>query len=447
MCPQNKNSGVICTSVKPGSVADKAGIKGNDKIISINGSNIRDVFDYDFYTTEEEVTILLESGEIQITKGQYEDLGIEFETYMIDSETCCTNKCVFCFIDQMPHGMRENLYFKDDDTRLSFLTGSYVTLTNIDDEEIKRVVKYKLSPINVSVHTTNPELRVKMLNNRFAGDILRKIKIMTEGAIDINCQIVLCRGINDGEELERTLSDLLALIPQINSISVVPAGITKYRDNLCKLEAFNKEEAANIIETVKKWQQIFINHVGKRVVYAADELYVKADLEVDTYEEYEEFPQLENGIGMLALLEEEVKEELALRSGNMVSRLKTAFFNLKRKQKITIATGECAYNTIKRLADMVTQQFKYVTVDVIVVKNEFFGGEVTVTGLLTGTDLIGQLKDKELGKRLLLSYDMFKDAKSVLLDDITDDELEAALAVKVVKVYNSGKDFVERILK
>lgn len=435
---------ITCEAVKPGSLAEAAGIKAGDQIISINGSKIRDVFDYDFHTTEEHITILLQQQDgsqrqAVITKEQYADIGLTFSSYMMDCETRCTNQCIFCFIDQNPEGMRDNLYFKDDDTRLSFLTGSYATLTNIGDEELHRIVKYKLSPINVSVHTTNPELRVRMLNNRFAGDVLRKIRILTEGNIQVNCQIVLCKGINDADELERTFGDLLTLIPHINSISVVPVGITRYREGLYPMQPFQKADAAEVIEKIHRWQEIFLNHMQSRVVYAADEFYVKAEIPVPEYDAYEEFPQLENGVGMLALLESEVKEALA---GKKVR------FSLRKKKKrtVNIATGECAYPTISRLAALVAERFSHISVNVIPVQNHFYGGEVTVTGLLTGQDLLEQLKDRDLGDVLLLSHDMFKDDGDCMLDGVTLKELSSQLAIEVLKVYNSGSHFVDAIL-
>jgi len=442
---------VTCNNIKQGSLAERAGIKPSDRIITINNEKIADVFDYDFHTTEETLVIIIESGseenphrkEIEIQKEQYEDLGIEFDTYMIDCEKSCRNKCIFCFIDQNPKGMRDNLYFKDDDTRLSFLTGSYATLTNIDDKELHRIVKYKLSPINISVHTTNPELRIKMLNNRFAGDILRKIRILTEGNIQVNCQIVLCKNVNDGEELERSLGDLLTLIPHINSISIVPVGITKYREGLYPMEPFTKEDSAKLIEIVEKWQDIFIAHMQSRVVFAADEFYVKAEINTPDYEKYEEFPQLENGVGMLTLLEKEVREELNERKDK-----KTFFKRREKPRKITIATGECAYKVISRLASLVTEKYPHIEVKVLPVKNNFYGGEVTVTGLLTGEDLIQQLgaiEKEELGSEILLSNDMFKDDGDLLLDGITAKEIESALDIKVIKVYNSGYAFIDAI--
>ena len=435
---------IACKNIKCKSLADKAGIKAGDKIISINGAEINDVFDYDFYTTESEIDIVLQrdSGKeynVHISKEQYEDIGIEFETYMMDCEKSCRNKCIFCFIDQLPRGMRENLYFKDDDTRLSFLTGSYVTLTNVDDKELERIVKYKLSPINISVQTTNPELRIKMLNNRFAGDILRKIRILTAGNIQVNCQIVLCKGINDGGELERSLGDLLTLIPHINSISVVPVGLTGHREGLYPLEPFTKEDASDVIKIIDKWQDIFLAHMQSRVVYAADEFYVKAEKPVPEYGYYEEFPQLENGVGMLRILEDEVKEELNGRKGRKI------FFRRKQR-RVTVATGECAFETIKRLADMITEKFPGVSVNVVCVKNKFFGGEVTVAGLLTGKDIIESLENMDMGDALLLSNDMFKDDGNRTLDGVSTEELENKLAIKIIKVYNSGKDFVNAIL-
>ena len=446
---------VVCKNITPGSIAWKSGIKAEDKIIYINGSNINDVFDYGFYTAEEHITLSIERSEagnsaddrleITIDKERYEDIGIEFDTYMMDCERNCRNKCIFCFVDQMPAGLRDNLYFKDDDTRLSFLTGSYVTLTNIDDNELERVVKYKMSPINISVHTTNPELRVKMLNNKSAGDILRRIKILTQGNIKVNCQIVLCKGVNDGIGLERTLQDLLTLMPHINSISVVPAGITKFREGLYPLEDFTKQDAAQIVKTVETWQDIFFKHMNSSVVYAADELYVKAEMELPNFEKYEDFPQLENGVGMLALLENEVVEVLKERR-----KLKDRLFSLahggrKPRKIVTIATGEYAYNTINKLAAMVEEKYRTVKVNVILLKNNFFGPAVTVTGLLTGKDILEQLKDKDLGDKLLLSYDMFKDAQDMLLDGVSIKELEDGLDIKARRVYNSGSDFVDAI--
>ena len=450
-----RRDNIICKSIKKGSIADKSGIKAGYKILTINSADINDVFDYDFYQSEENLTIKFidifnQQIEIVINKEQYEDLGIEFETYMMDCEKSCTNKCIFCFIDQLPDGMRESLYFKDDDTRLSFLTGSYVTLTNIDYEELQRVVRYKLSPINISIQTTNPELRVKMLNNRFAGDIMQKIKVLTEGNITVNCQIVLCKGINDGEELGRTLGDLLTLIPQINSISVVPVGITKFRDGLGlhQLEVYTKEDAADIIKMVEQWQEIFQNHMNKRVVFAADEIYVKAGIKVPDVDSYEDFPQLENGVGMLTLLEAEVDSELENCEINTKGRIGKMFFKAKPKPRnVTIATGECAFETIERLARKVMDKYNHLSVNVIAVKNTFFGPEVTVAGLITGKDLLEQLAGRaDLGEAIYLSNDMFKDGDDMLLDDVSISDLESGLDIKVIKVYNSGSDFVKSLL-
>ena len=431
----------VAARVLDGSIACRAGIQPGDKIISINGHRIKDIFDYGYLITEEnlDIKILKNDGsvlELKISKYQYEDLGIEFDTFLIDREKCCQNKCIFCFIDQLPRGMRKSLYFKDDDIRLSYLTGNYVTLTNIDEEELKRIVFYRLSPVNISVHTTNPELREKMLSNKKAGEILDKIKILTDGDILVNCQIVLCKGVNDGQELDRTLSDLYAM-KNINSISVVPVGLTKYREGLYPLEIFTEKECEGVIRQLEKWQGIFTEKYGRNVVYAADELYIKAGLELPSWEHYDDFPQLENGVGMAALFKKEVLDYLEfLEPGRVKNKNRT----------VSIATGVCAGKLIKELATYICEKFPFVHVNVYTVINNFFGENVTVAGLLTGRDIYQQLKGRDLGEALLISSDMVKTEEDTFLDDMTIDKLKEMLGVNVIKVDVRGEDFVNNII-
>ncbi|HPD01362.1 MAG TPA: DUF512 domain-containing protein [Acetivibrio sp.] len=431
---------IAITNVISDSIAQEAGLKNGDLILSINGEKISDIFDYRFLIANE--TLLLEiqkkDGEIwevEIEKDEYEDLGIEFENLMLDDAKSCSNKCIFCFIDQLPKGMRKTLYFKDDDSRLSFFMGNYVTLTNMDFNDIDRIIKYKMSPINVSVHTTNPELRVYMLNNKFAGDIMEKIKRLVEGGITVNCQIVLCRDINDGVELDRSINDLASLYPGMNSISVVPVGLTKYREDLTVLKPYDKESSKKVIEQVEAWQKKLLLEKGSRVVYLADELYVMAELQIPDYSVYEDFPQIENGVGLIAMLRQEFDEYLALLD-----------FKPEKRRKVSIATGVSSYKYIKELADVLENKYKDLNVNVYKIKNEFFGENVTVTGLITGQDLVKQLFDKDLGEELLISVSMLRSGEEVFLDDYTVDMLEKELGIRVTVVENCGNDFVEKIL-
>lgn len=440
---QEKDCKIIeVLSVLPGSIAEEAGIEAGDKILSINGQTIGDIFDYRFLTSEEELLVEISKPdgdvwEVEIEKEQYEDIGIDFENSMLDDARSCTNKCIFCFIDQLPKGMRETLYFKDDDSRLSFLTGNYVTLTNMKDDDIDRIVKYKMSPINVSVHTTNPELRVLMLKNRFAGNILKRIEKLVEAGITVNCQIVACRGINDGIELDKSIEDLGRLYPGVSSISIVPVGITRYRQGLYKLSPYDAQASKALIEQVNKWQKIYIEKFGVRLVYAADEFYIMAGMDIPVSEEYEDFPQIENGVGLVALLRQETYSALsALGEASIEAGVRS----------VSIATGVSAFQYISELAAAVGKSFKNLEVNVYEIKNNFFGENVTVTGLLTGTDLIAQLKGKKLGEALLISKSMLRAGEQVFLDDYTVDMLEKALKVKVIPVENTGKDFVEKIL-
>lgn len=429
------------TNVISGSIAQEVGLNKGDLILSINGEKISDIFDYRFLIANEAVLLEIqkkdgEIWEVEIEKDEYEDLGIEFENLMLDDAKSCSNKCIFCFIDQLPKGMRKTLYFKDDDSRLSFFMGNYVTLTNMDFGDIDRIIKYKMSPINVSVHTTNPELRVYMLNNMFAGDIMDKIKKLVEGGITVNCQIVLCRDINDGAELDRSIKDLSSLYPGMNSISVVPVGLTKYREGLTVLKPYDRESSEKVIEQVKAWQKKLLMEKGSRVVYLADELYVMAGIQIPDYSEYEDFPQIENGVGLIAMLRQEFDEYLDLLD-----------FRPEKRRKVSIATSVSSYKYIKELTDVLENKYTDLKVNIYKIRNEFFGENITVTGLITGQDLVKQLFDKDLGEELLISVSMLRSGEEVFLDDYTVDMLEKELGTRVTVVENCGEDFAKKVLR
>ncbi len=452
MC-NNKNKIYI---VQKNSIAEEAGIEEGDFLLSINKQNIKDIFDYRYFQASEELILEIEKPdgeiwEVEVEKDESEDLGIEFEDSLIDGAKSCTNKCIFCFIDQLPKGMRETVYFKDDDSRLSFLTGNYVTLTNIKKEELQRIINYRMSPINVSVHTTNPELRKFMLGNRFAGDVLEKIKMLTDSGIEVNCQIVLCRDINDKHELDRTIGDLAQLYPVVNSVSIVPVGISKYRDNLYKLIPFDRESSINVINQVHKWQNELLQDKGSRVIYLSDEFYINAEMDIPNQKSYEGFPQIENGVGMLALFINEVTValkskdnlKLAKKWDSIKSSYKDAF---QVKRQISIATGRLVYKNILKLVSEISKVFEGIDVKVYDIENNFFGQHVNVCGLLTGKDIVEQLKDKQLGQELLISRSMLRAGEHVLLDDYTVEQIEAELHVKIRIVENDGADFVSAII-
>ena len=370
--------------VLPGSIADELGIEAGDKLISINNNEIEDVFDYHFYVNDEELVLLIEKPngeewELEIEKDYEEDLGIEFEQGLMDEYRSCHNKCMFCFIDQMPEGMRDTLYFKDDDSRLSFLQGNYVTLTNMSDHDIERIVRYHLEPINISFQTTNPELRCKMLHNRFAGDALKKVDTLYESGIQMNGQIVLCKGINDGEELERSIRDLSKYVPCLQSVSVVPVGLTKYREGLYPLEPFTREDAVKILDTIHRWQDKFYEEYGIHFIHAGDEWYILAGEEMPEEERYDGYLQLENGVGMLRLLENEFEEAYEKVDGD------------DRDRELSIATGFLAYPYIQKMASRIEEKYFNTQIHVYPIRNDFFGELITVSGLITGRDLIHQL--------------------------------------------------------
>lgn len=424
--------------VEPESIAETAGLTAGDKLIKINGSDFHDILEYRYLTAEYEVTleVLKKNGttEIITVENNYDDLGIEFNEGLIDEAQSCRNKCIFCFIDQLPKGMRETVYFKDDDTRLSFLQGNYVTLTNMSDEDIDRLIKMRVSPINVSVHATEPKLRCMMLGNRFAGKCYSIMKKFAKNNICMNCQIVLCPDINDGKHLKRTLYDLAALYPHVNSVSVVPVGLTRYREGLYPIKPYTRELSRETIEFVEKIQQKFLKRYGTRLVYLSDEFYLDAGVTVPPSDEYEGFPQIENGVGLVASMREEFMSALGM------IKPKT------RDIHISAATGEISYDFIKGLADKLCEICEGLKIDVYAIKNDFFGGGVSVSGLVTGGDIIKQLKGKIKTDKLIIPHSMLRDDDNIFLDDVTVAEVENELNVKIVPVINDGYEFVEKIL-
>lgn len=434
-----KNNRHKISQVKEGSIAWELELEPGDELISINGETIEDVFDYHYLVNDEYIELLVrkpsgEEWELEIEKEFEEDLGIEFENSLMDEYRSCRNKCVFCFIDQMPPGMRETLYFKDDDSRLSFLQGNYVTLTNMSDHDIDRIIHYHLAPINISFQTTNPKLRCKMLNNRFAGDIFPKVQRLFEAGIEMNGQIVLCKGLNDKEELERSIRDLTQYLPHLRSVSVVPVGLSKYRDGLYPLEPFTKEEAEQVIATIESWQKKIFPEYGVHFIHASDEWYLLAGRELPEEERYDGYLQLENGVGMLRLLDTEVTEVLKDKPSD------------NRKRKISFATGKLAYPYIRRYADKVNEKFPHIEIQGYEIRNDFFGERITVSGLLTGQDIMKQLADEDLGECLLLPCNLLRSGEDVFLDDKTVGEIETALNVPVQIVDETGADFVAAIL-
>ena len=408
--------------IQPRSLAERAGMEKGDKLISMNGHEIIDVLDYRFFETNTHLTVVFEKPdgtrcEEKIIKSQYGALGLEFETYLMDKQRSCYNKCVFCFIDQLPKGMRETLYFKDDDARLSFLFGNYITLTNIDDREIDRIIQMHISPVNISVHTMNPELRCKMMQNRFAGDALRHLRRLAENNIRLNCQIVLCPGLNDGEELEFTLSEFFNLGDCLQSVACVPVGLTRYREGLYPLQPFTPETAAGAIEILERWGERFLQERGTRTVYPSDEFYLIAGRELPPYDFYEDFPQIENGVGMLRDLEEEFLWALEDAEGKEMQR------------RVTIPTGMAAYPFLNKLFDALREKFPGLEVNLVPVKNDFFGGTVDVTGLLTGQDVAKRLQTEELGEEILIPTAMLMANEDIFLDDMTLEMLSEKLGV------------------
>ncbi len=429
----------IVKNVLENSIAEELEIEPGDNILAVNDHPIEDIFDYQYLINDEYIELLVKKSDgeewlLEIEKDYDEDLGIVFENSLMDNYKSCYNKCIFCFIDQNPRGMRDTIYFKDDDSRLSFLQGNYITLTNMKDEDIDRIINYHLAPINISVHTTNPQLRCSMLNNRFAGTILERIRKFYNAGIPMNGQIVLCKGINDGEELWRSISDLMEFVPVMESLSVVPVGLSDYRDGLFHLEPFDKEDACEVIDIIEHFQKKAYEKHGIHFVQASDEWYINAGRDFPEAERYDGFVQLENGVGMVRLMKEEFEQEFSAVQGD------------DREYEVSIVTGVLVYDSIKILVDRMKEKFPNVKIHLYKIINDFFGHRITVTGLLTGGDMIKQLKGKPLGQRLILPSNTLMADEPKFLDDVTLDQFIEALQVDVCIVESSGADFIHSVI-
>ena len=442
----NKSKGHLIKKILPGSIAEEFELAPGDRLISINGHEIEDIFDYQLYAEDTFIEILIEKpdGEqwiLEVDKEEDEDLGIEFDNGLMDEYRSCHNKCIFCFIDQMPKGMRDTLYFKDDDSRLSFLQGNYVTLTNMSDHDLDRIIQYHLSPINISFQTMNPELRCKMLNNRFAGEALKKVDRLNEAGIEMNGQIVLCKGVNDGEELAFSIREMMRYIPNLQSVSVVPVGLSKYRDGLFPLEPFTREDAREVLSTIHHYQNESYQKYGNHFIHASDEWYILAGEELPQEENYDGYLQLENGVGMMRLLLNEFEEAVK----ELQEKISAGTLDFSSRE-ISMATARLAYSFIRDMAARMMEMVPGLMIHVYEIRNDFFGEMITVSGLLTGQDLIAQLTGKELGEALYLPQNVLRSGEEVFLDDVTVTEMEKALQVKVDIIKSSGRDFVNAVL-
>ena len=437
---------VRITGIEESSPLLSLGVRAGDTLVAVNKNEIRDVLDYRFYITDRNITLSLvredgEEYEVSLRKREYDDVGLEFETPLMDKKHTCKNKCIFCFVDQMPKGLRETLYFKDDDSRLSFLHGNYITLTNMTDEDIDRIIKMHISPINISVHTTNPELRVKMMKNKRSGEVLSYLRRLADAGISLCTQLVLCPGINDGEELMRSMHDLVALCPSLISCAAVPVGITKFRDGLYPLRTYTKEEARVVIETVNSFGDYCRKEYGSRIFTAADEFYLKAEMDIPSEEYYEDYPQLENGVGLIRSVKEDLRYYLA----------DSEPFELKKDRRVLAVTGVAAYPTVCELSEMIKEKADRLCVDVLCVKNDFFGETVTVAGLLTATDIEKAVKEhiKNTGASydaLIIPDAALKADEDVFLDGVSLTSLSDRLGIHAVSAKNEPCDMVSAFL-
>lgn len=428
--------------IEKGSIAEELEIEVGDRLISINGKEVNDIIDYLYLLADEYVEVEIEKKNkeiwiLEIEKEFYEELGVEFENPIMDKAKTCSNKCVFCFVDQLPTGMRDTLYFKDDDSRLSFLQGNFVTLTNLKQRDLDRIVEYKISPLNVSIHATNPIVRKRMLGNKFAGEIFDKLEFLIKNNIDVNGQIVLCPGYNDKEELDRTLNDLFKLAPKFHSVAIVPVGITKYRDKLAKLTLFDKKSANEAIDQVDLLQKKFKEDKGIRFAFLSDEFYVTAEREFPAYDDYEGFIQLENGVGLMRKFEKEL--EVAILESNVEKDV--------CGNPITILTGISAYKFINEMVEKIQKVYSNIKVDVIQIDNDFFGRTITVAGLITATDIISQVKNKNLSQYVMIPEVMLRINEEVFLDDLTLDDLKRELEREIIVTKVQGISFLDHIIR
>ncbi|HHV09587.1 MAG TPA: DUF512 domain-containing protein [Clostridiales bacterium] len=449
---KDKNQGHLIKEVYPGSIAEEMEIEAGDTLLTVNGEEIEDVFDYRYLIKDEFIEVLIrkQNGEewlLEIDKEYDDDLGIEFDNSLMSCYRSCRNKCIFCFIDQMPPGMRETLYFKDDDSRLSYLQGNYITLTNMQQKDVDRIIRMHLAPINISIQTTNPELRSRMLHNRFAGDKLKFLEALYENHIEMNGQIVLCKNVNDGSELERSIDDLSKFLPFMRSVSIVPAGITKYRDGLYPLELFNKQEAEAVIGLIEGRQKEFYEKYGLHFIHASDEWYITAERDFPEEERYDGYIQLENGVGMMRMFIEEFNEALEQVERDIKDKKRDK--NISRS--LTLATAKLAYPTIKGFASRIMEVFPGIKINVCCIRNEFFGETITVSGLITGQDLIKQLQERKedgenLGETLQIPSNMLRTGEQMFLDNVTVSDVEEALGLKVVAIEPGGKEFIDAVI-
>lgn len=433
---------VKITDVAVNSRAQKVGISVDDILISINGREINDVLDYRFHLANQELDIFVsrngENHHFHIIKQEYDDIGLDFETPLMDKKHSCENKCIFCFIDQLPKGLRKSLYFKDDDSRLSFLHGNYITLTNLNEKDIDRIIEMHISPVNVSVHTTNPELRIKMMKNKRSGEVLKYLRKLADAGINICGQIVLCKDINDGDELQRSMKDLTSYFPALQSVSVVPAGKTKFRDNLYHLESFTPEDCRNVILQVETFANECLEKYGSRLFFCADEFYLKAQMPLHDEEYYEGYPQIENGVGMLTSLLTEFGIET-----NYINEYLEKF---KSPRKISVVTGMASKDQIISMCKKLTEIIDGLEITVYPIINNFFGHEITVSGLLTGTDIYDQLKDKKLFDELVLPQNVLRSEGDLFLCGMSLEELKEKLNVNIRLSGNDGASFVSAML-
>lgn len=420
------------------SKADKKHIKSGDILLEINSKEINDVLDYQFYSTETKLELKLSSGDKvytkKIRKQEYEDIGLVFDTYLMDEKQHCKNKCVFCFIDQLPKGMRDTLYFKDDDSRMSFLFGNYITLTNLSDRDIDRIIEMHISPVNISVHTMNPALRVEMMKNPNAGESLKYIERLYKAGIKMNTQLVLCPGINDGDELKMSIEKLMNFYPCVQSIAAVPVGLTKFRDNLCHLEMYDEKTAGEVIDIIEGYSSFYLEHIGSRIVFAADEFYLKANREIPDAQFYEDFPQIENGVGMWADLKKQFEDALESAENQVPDR------------KVYIATGVAAYGLMDYFKSLVEEKYKNVKIEIIKIENKFFGETITVSGLITGQDLVEKISNIEKGNDVLISSSMLNSDGDMFLDSMTLEEAKSLSGQNIIPNKIDGCELLDCIL-